>query len=78
MQQLILYSTANCTLCDEALDLLFQIPGLAGLQLDVIDVVNNDALLERYGERIPVLRIAERELAAPFTAAEVATFLAAK
>ncbi|HCG70392.1 MAG TPA: hypothetical protein DE147_08020, partial [Gammaproteobacteria bacterium] len=41
MQQLILYSTANCTLCDEALDLLFQIPGLAGLQLDIIDVVNS-------------------------------------
>ena len=51
-------------------------PGLAGLQLEVIDVANDDALLERYGDKIPVLRLGERELLAPFGPEELAVFLA--
>ena len=76
MQQLTLYSTSHCSLCDQALDLLFSMPGLAGLQLEVIDVANDDALLERYGDKIPVLRLGERELLAPFGPEELAVFLA--
>jgi hypothetical protein len=76
MDRLILYSTTACTLCDQALDLLFTTPGIAGLQLDVIDVATDETLMETYGERIPVLRLGEAELAAPFDAKLLADFLA--
>ncbi len=57
------------------MDLLFSTPGLAGVQLQVVDVADDDALLERYGEKIPVLRLGDRELHAPFGAQELAHFL---
>ena len=76
MDRLILYSTTACTLCDQALDLLFTSPGIAGLQLDVIDVASDETLMEKYGERIPLLRLGEAELAAPFDAQVLADFLA--
>lgn len=75
MQHLTLYSTSHCSLCDQALDLLFSMPGLAGVQLQVVDVADDDSLFERYGEKIPVLRLGERELHAPFGAEELARFL---
>ena len=75
MDRLILYSTTACTLCDQALDLLFTSPGIAGLQLDVIAVATDESLMETYGERIPVLRLGEAELAAPFDAKGLADFL---
>ncbi len=61
-----LMSTDHCTLCEEALALLFEIPELAGRRLAVVDVAEDPALVERYGERLPVLRIGERELDWPF------------
>lgn len=75
MQYLTLYSTSHCSLCDQALELLFSMPGLAGVQLEVIDVADDDSLLERYGEKIPVLRMGESELPAPFGSEELARFL---
>ena len=75
MQYLTLYSTSHCSLCDQALELLVSMPGLAGVQLEVIDVADDDSLLERYGEKIPVLRMGESELPAPFGSEELARFL---
>ncbi|MEL0047978.1 MAG: glutaredoxin family protein [Gammaproteobacteria bacterium] len=75
MRRLILYSTAHCHLCDEAMDLLMSMPGLNGARLDVVDVANDERLMERYGEKIPVLRQGQAELAAPFTAEDLAHFL---
>lgn len=59
------------------MDLLFATPAVAGMQLEVVDVATHDTLMERYGERIPVLRLGESELAAPFDAKVLADFLAA-
>ena len=75
MSQLILYSTSHCTLCEQALELLFQVPRVAGLDLKVVDIANDDSLLERYGEKIPVLKMHSRELLAPFDAEDIAQFL---
>lgn len=75
MRRLILYSTAHCHLCEQAVDLLMSVPGLAGVQLDVVDVASDDTLMERYGQRIPVLRLGQQELAAPFAAEDLAHFL---
>lgn len=71
MKSLVLYSTDHCALCEEALDLLFSMPELRGLALRVVDVADDDALLRRYGERIPVLRMDGREVDAPIDQAKV-------
>lgn len=55
--ELVLYSTDHCTLCDQALELLFSMPELAGGALRVVDVATDDDLLSRYGERLPVLEL---------------------
>lgn len=75
MRRLILYSTAHCQLCEEAMELLMDMPNLNAVQLDVVDVANDDGLLERYGQRIPVLRQGQEELAAPFSAEDLERFL---
>ena len=63
--ELVLYSTGGCTLCEQALDMLLSMPELSGLALRVVDVATEDELLQRYGERIPVLRFAGREIDPP-------------
>lgn len=69
---LLLLSTEHCTLCEQALDLLLSMPELRGTTLNVVDVAEHEALLERYGPRLPVLCYEGRELDWPFGGAEVA------
>ncbi len=68
---LILLSTDHCALCDEALGLLLSMPELAGVSLRVVDVAEEEELMETYGQRLPVLCCAGRELAWPFAATDV-------
>ncbi len=65
----ILYSTAACHLCELAEELLVASRAAApGLAWEVVDISGDEALFERYGERIPVLRFASgEELGWPFT-----------
>lgn len=72
---LVLLSTDHCHLCEQALDLLTSMPELRGRALAVLDVAGDDALLERYGERVPVLAVGDLELDWPFTRDEVAGLL---
>jgi len=58
---LMLLSTDHCELCDEALSMLFSMPELAGMELRVVDVAEEDDLLERYGEQVPVLQVYKAE-----------------
>ena len=76
MHRLTLYSTSHCALCERALDLLIVSPEAAGMQLDVVDVTTDDELIKVYGARIPVLRLGNAELDAPFGARSLAEFLA--
>ena len=62
---LMLLSTDHCELCDEALSMLFSMPELAGLELRVVDVADDDDLLERYGDQVPVLQVYKAEAAGP-------------
>lgn len=55
MHELIFLTTDDCTLCDQALDLVLHHPSLAGMQLRVIDVMSDDELFTRYGENIPLM-----------------------
>ncbi len=75
----VLYSTSACHLCEQAERLLM--PWVErGLQVAVDDIADSDALFERYGERIPVLRREDSgaELDWPFDAAGLASFLSAQ
>jgi len=73
--ELILFSTDHCTLCDEALELLLSMPELAGRSVQVVDVAADPELVDRYGEKLPVLEIHQdgtaRQLEWPFDAQRV-------
>ena len=71
----MLYSTDHCALCEEALATLFSMPELQGWALKVIDVAADPGLLERYGERIPVLAANGIEHDGPFDQAALKAFL---
>jgi len=73
-----LYGTSACHLCDEAAALVASAaPAGCGIEVRSADISDSDALLARYGQRIPVLRdAAGRELDWPFTAATLRRFLA--
>lgn len=72
---LVLLSTDHCSLCEQAVDLLLSMPELRGRSLDVVDVADTGVLLDRYGERVPVLTCGGRELDWPFTRSDVAAFI---
>ena len=77
---LILYSTPACHLCETAHALIAPHLERFGLVMEVVDISTVDALVDRYGIRIPVLRFAdgERELGWPFTEEEFLGFVAAR
>ncbi len=58
MNKLRLYTTADCSLCEQFLDTLLQVNS-GGLSLEVIDIVSSDKLLHQYAERIPVLTLGD-------------------
>ena len=72
IKSLILYSTEGCHLCENAERLLRSMPELRRTTVDVVDIVDDDALVSRYGTTIPVLATeAGAELAWPFNVDDV-------
>jgi len=71
-----LYGTSACHLCELAQEMLEARCRLQpGIAFEKVDISASDALFERYGVRIPVLRDpGGRELGWPFTAAELRDF----
>ncbi|GLO60916.1 thioredoxin family protein [Vibrio sp. MACH09] len=59
---IILYSTEGCHLCESANALLIQ----CGIKADVTDIAFDDNLFARYGVTIPVVRFNDSELFWPF------------
>jgi len=72
--ELLLYSTSHCHLCEQAKVLLAQ----TGVYAKHVDIVEDDALLEIYGTRIPVVKRLDNgeELGWPFDVALLLRFLA--
>ncbi|MEX2365039.1 MAG: glutaredoxin family protein [Pseudohongiellaceae bacterium] len=69
MKTLLLYTTSGCHLCELAKDMISgHLDGLE-LQLEEVEIADSGQLMDRYGIRIPVLRIegAEQELGWPFS-----------
>ena len=71
---LLLYGTRYCHLCEQAAALL----EAAGIAAEYVDIASNDALLEKYRIRIPVLRRDDSgaELGWPFDATALQQFIA--
>lgn len=69
----ILYGTTFCHLCEQAQALLAQM----GIEAEHIDIVDDDALLECYGTRIPVVKRMDdgSELGWPFDVAALQRFI---
>lgn len=64
-----LYTTVGCHLCEQAQAWLRMID--PKLEIQLLDVADDDALIDAYGERIPVICYRGRELAWPFGLLEV-------
>ncbi|MEM6483744.1 MAG: glutaredoxin family protein [Pseudomonadota bacterium] len=77
--ELVLYSTDECHLCQQALALLEERQRVdCTVTWKTVDISTNDALYQRYGWLIPVLRHpCEAELRWPFDGEELAEFLKA-
>ena len=75
----LLYSTGSCQLCEQAEALLAMLPLQQSVAVDVVDISEDDALLARYGSRIPVLATAQGdELAWPFDSAQAFAFICSR
>jgi len=61
LSRTILYTRANCQLCEEMLAALRARMG-AGFPVEIVDVDSDPALRARYGEHVPVLVDGDTEL----------------
>ena len=75
--ELVFYTTSNCHLCELAESLLINTPMPEPIPVEVVDIAQSEALVERYGTRIPVLRCNDTgaELGWPFTQDQLLSFL---
>ncbi|MFD2644537.1 glutaredoxin family protein [Pseudomonas japonica] len=71
-----LFGTLGCHLCEVAEALLMPLVE-HGLLVELVDIAEDQAMVERYGLRIPVLRRCDSgaELNWPFDADQVVAFL---
>ncbi|WP_163833998.1 glutaredoxin family protein [Spartinivicinus ruber] len=71
MPSVILYTTAGCHLCDQALALLKPAAAHYNLTITLQEIADDPDLVDRYGVRIPVIALDNQstgELGWPFTA----------
>lgn len=71
-----LYAKPGCHLCEQAEAELVRLRRRYPHTLEVVDISQDGELLARYGLRIPVLDVAEREYDAPLDAAAIERALA--
>jgi hypothetical protein len=69
-EQLSLYSTSHCHLCELAYALAMKVPNIS---VSVIDIAEDELLLAKYGVHIPVLQRQDTEMQLnwPFTEADI-------
>ena len=77
MQNVILYTKADCSLCNQACQILLNLTYDTPLRIDLIDITQNHHTHAKYMERIPVLAKphTDTELNWPFTAEDVKLYL---
>ena len=79
-QTINLYTTSGCHLCEQVeamIAYLFESAPLLKAKFDIllVEIANDDDLMMRYGERIPVLSHCNSELGWPFELDELALWL---
>jgi glutaredoxin len=57
MIKLTLYTKPDCCLCDEALEALERVRAERPFELESVDISTEPGLMNRYGERIPVVHV---------------------
>ena len=62
MAKVTLYSKPDCTLCDDARDMLERVREHTPFELEEIDINGETRLLARYAERIPVVAVDGRDV----------------
>lgn len=79
MPHLLLYTTEACHLCEQAVAIIQPLLP-EDVAVELIDISESDALIERYGVRIPVIAdsTSGRELGWPFDAQQFLDFLQAR
>ena len=83
MKTLLLYTTLGCHLCEQAEALLLPVLDYLkgsypdGVNLKLVEISDSETLVERYGIRIPVIRVEgqEEELGWPFDQAIAFAYL---
>ena len=76
-----LLGTSGCHLCEVAERLVRRIAPNMAVKVQHVDIASNDALVDAYGMKIPVLRSVEgelRELNWPFDEESLIAWLSAK
>lgn len=75
--QFQLLHTSGCHLCEEAEAMLLPMAASLGIAVSRVDIADEDALVEAYGVRIPVVRNATsgREIGWPFEPEQLYSFL---
>ena len=76
MKKLIVYSTVGCHLCEQAVALITPLLD-SSYQIEEVDISTTDALMARYGVRIPVIARCDNQLEIdwPFDRARFMAFL---
>ncbi len=75
--RVVVYSKADCSLCDEALKTLEELQAELPHQLVEVDVESEPSLAQRYAAIVPVVEVGPYKLAAPFTATDLRVTLGA-
>ena len=83
MRTVQLYTTAGCHLCEQA-EAMFDYLVKNDAELDEklsllpVEIAGDDALIEQYGIRIPVIKESDREIGWPFELEELREWLISK
>lgn len=62
MNELTFYTKPGCSLCDQGYPLVEALAERFGLTLRRVDILTDPALVERHGQRIPVVELDGEEL----------------
>jgi thiol-disulfide isomerase/thioredoxin len=61
-KNLIFYTKIHCPLCDKAHKLLQELQTEIPFTIEIVDIYNDDALVEKYGMMIPVVEVDGEEI----------------
>ncbi|WP_281647213.1 nicotinate-nucleotide--dimethylbenzimidazole phosphoribosyltransferase [Parendozoicomonas sp. Alg238-R29] len=76
MDKVLFLTTSGCHLCEQAWGVMERLPLLSPVEIEIVDIADDDALIEEYGEQIPVIlsEADQKELVWPFSLADLRLF----